>query len=119
MQTSPYLFSIFRYIRIMLIHTFLLPGFFSVTLVYADDGDFGWARAMSGTSTGWGRAISVDAFGNVYTTGYFFDTVDFDPGPGTANLESKGSSQDIFISKLDSNGDFVWAKAMGGMTSIL
>src|SRR5438552_13354363 len=43
----------------------------------------------------------------------FYDTADFDPGPGTYNLTSAGSS-DIFISKLDSAGNFTWAKRLGG-----
>jgi hypothetical protein len=50
---------------------------------------------------------------NIYITGYFSATVDFDPGPLTFNLTSAGSS-DIFISKLDSGGNFLWAKKAGG-----
>jgi hypothetical protein len=74
---------------------------------------FQWAKQMISTTGGVGLSISVDASGNVYTTGYFIDTVDFDPGPGTFNLISNGGS-DIFISKLDASGNFVWAKSMGG-----
>ena len=56
--------------------------------------------------------ISVDSLGNVYTAGYFEDTVDFDPGPNTFNLIP--SSLDIYILKLDSIGNFLWAKQIGG-----
>jgi co-chaperonin GroES (HSP10) len=56
--------------------------------------------------------IAVDSSGNVYTTGYFYNTVDFDPGAGTTNLTSAGGA-DIFIQKLDSSGNLVWAKGMG------
>src|SRR5262249_34496989 len=49
-----------------------------------------------------------------YTTGNFQDTADFDPGPGTYNLTSNGSS-DIFVSKLNASGNFLWARAVGGV----
>jgi hypothetical protein len=76
-------------------------------------GSFIWAKQLSGTSNESGLSIAVDAASNVYTTGYFNLTVDFDPGPSTFNLTSAGS-QDIFISKLDASGNFVWAKQLGG-----
>ncbi|HLG35898.1 MAG TPA: SBBP repeat-containing protein, partial [Bacteroidia bacterium] len=72
-----------------------------------------WAKQMSGTSQDYGYSIATDASSNVYATGFFSGTVDFDPGTGTFNLTSAGM-QDIFISKLDASGNFVWAKQMGG-----
>jgi hypothetical protein len=77
------------------------------------NGNFLWAKSMGETSTDYGYSITTDANGNVYTTGGFNNTVDFDPGTGTANLISTGS-YDIFIQKLDANGDFIWAQSMGG-----
>jgi len=77
------------------------------------NGDLVWARSMGGTGDDGGWGIAVDGAGNVYTTGEFRLTVDFDPGPGSFNLSSEGGL-DIFVSKLDANGDFIWARAMGG-----
>ena len=76
-------------------------------------GNFVWAKSFGGTSTDNGNAIAIDASGNVYTTGYFYVTADFDPGAGIENLTSTGL-QDVFVSKLDSSGNFVWAKRLGG-----
>jgi hypothetical protein len=78
-------------------------------------GDYVWAKSMSGLGDDTGYFIKTDSSGNVYTTGYFSGTVDFDPGAGVADLTSSGSS-DIFISKLNSSGEYVWAKSIGGIS---
>lgn len=74
-----------------------------------------WAKQIGGTGTDQGRNITVDGSGNVYTIGQFVGTVDFDPGPGTFNVVGQGFFSDIFLSKLDASGNFVWAKRFGGM----
>jgi hypothetical protein len=89
-------------------------GFSDVFIQKLDpSGNFLWAKSFGGTSGDVGGGITVDASGNVYTTGYFQGTVDFDPGAGTNNLTSQGSG-DVFIQKLDPSGNFLWAKSFGG-----
>ncbi|MDP6162158.1 MAG: hypothetical protein QF837_05700, partial [Acidimicrobiales bacterium] len=61
-----------------------------------------------------GYSVVVDSSGNIYTTGDFSGTADFDPGPGTTNLTQNGGGYDAFVSKLNSSGDLVWAKSFGG-----
>lgn len=105
------------------------PGVYNLTSNYTfqDDifiskidvnGNFVWAKQLSGISNEESVSIAVDAAGNVYTTGQFYNTTDFDPGPGIYNLtpvdESNYQNYDVFISKLDAAGDFVWAKQLGG-----
>lgn len=72
-----------------------------------------WARNMGGTAADHGHGIAVDGADNVYSAGYFNGTADFDPGSGTYNMTSAGIS-DVFISKLDASGNFVWAGQLGG-----
>ncbi len=72
-----------------------------------------WAKKMGSTGADFGRATSFDGSGNVYTAGEFRGTADFDPGPVNQPLTSKGI-QDIFISKLDANGNYLWARSIGG-----
>jgi LPXTG-site transpeptidase (sortase) family protein len=79
----------------------------------AIDAGFGWAVGLGGTGNDVGFGIAVGSDGSVLTTGYFNGTVDFDPGPGIANLTSLGQG-DIFVSKVDSAGNFVWVNRIGG-----
>src|SRR5688572_19205716 len=68
---------------------------------------------MGGTDTVDARGLSIvtDASGNVYTIGFFKGRVDFDPGPGIYTLDPL-STEDLYISKLDSSGQFLWVKQM-------
>ena len=78
-------------------------------------GNFAWAQHM-GSSSGDDQAndITVDAAGNVYTIGEFSQTSDFDAGPAVFNLSPANNSYDIFISKVDAAGNFLWAINIGG-----
>jgi hypothetical protein len=80
---------------------------------YTPAGALVWAKGMGGAAMDEGLGIAVDAAGNVFTTGHFSGTADFDPGAGMASLTSAGSF-DIFVSELDSSGNFLFAKRMGG-----
>lgn len=80
---------------------------------YDGSGNHLWAFGMGGTGWELGRSIAVDASNNVYVTGDLNGTIDFDPGPGTANLTSNGE-EDIFLAKYDESGRFVFAESMGG-----
>ncbi|NUM54427.1 MAG: SBBP repeat-containing protein [Candidatus Hydrogenedentes bacterium] len=75
-------------------------------------GNLMWAKSFGGLSWEHVLNVAVDQEGNIYTTGSFFDTGDFDPGPGVENLVSRGGV-DVFVSKLTSNGEFVWARSFG------
>jgi hypothetical protein len=76
------------------------------------NGIFQWYKSSGGTGMDSAFDISTDSLGNLYIIGKFEGTVDFDPGAGVYNLTSAGL-EDGFILKLDSNGDFVWAKHFG------
>lgn len=80
-------------------------------------GNFVWAKQMGGTGYDEATAIALDATGKIHVTGYFHDTADFDPGPGTFNLTSSAGQPDIFITKLDNTGIFLWAKQFEGNSS--
>ncbi len=75
-------------------------------------GNFIFAKGFVGNSNLDCTAIKVDASGNIFTTGSFLDTVDFDPSATTYNLVTDYTGQDVFLSKLDNLGNFVWAKRL-------
>jgi hypothetical protein len=79
-------------------------------------GTFLWAKTWGADLDDYGRGVAVDGSGGIYVTGYFMGTVDFDPGLGTDNHGS-GGTQDVFLSKFDSSGSFVWAKTWGAGSS--
>ena len=77
------------------------------------DGNFVWAKSFGDGLLDIGVEITTDEVGNVYTTGTYQGTVDFNPGVGIFDITSNGE-QDVFIQKLNSAGEFIWAKSIGG-----
>ena len=75
-------------------------------------GDLVWVKQMGGSEYEEAFGIDLDDANNIYITGYFGGTVDFDPGVGTENLISEGDD-DIFVCKLNPAGEFVWAEKFG------
>ena len=75
-------------------------------------GNFVWVDAVHGDGICEAYSIAIDQQANLYITGGFSDTVDFDPGPGTFFLGQQGSLLG-FVQKLDSSGHFIWANALG------
>jgi hypothetical protein len=79
-------------------------------------GDFIWARGFYGPQQMIAYKTAIDAQGAVYASGYFKGGVDFDPGTGIDSLYSAGLA-DAFVLKLDSAGDYQWAKRFGSSES--
>ncbi len=75
-------------------------------------GNFIWAKSFGGNDIDLAFAIETDVAGNCIITGQFRDTAQF----GTSTLHSQINPStgnpgfDIFILKLDANGNFIWVK---------
>lgn len=74
-------------------------------------GNFVWVKVIEGVAFAYD--LNVDDAGNVFVTGTFQDTVDFDPDAANANHMSNGES-DLFVLKLNGNGGFEWVSCIGG-----
>lgn len=72
-------------------------------------GLFQWAVSAGGNETDQAYEADIDAAGNCYIAGSFKDTAVF----GFHTIISSGSD-DIFITKIDASGNFLWAKSGGG-----
>ena len=57
--------------------------------------------------------MSVGADGSIYAAGNFSGTASFGSGPSATHLTSAGAD-DVYVSKLDAAGNFVWVKSFGG-----
>jgi gliding motility-associated-like protein len=72
---------------------------------YDSAGNFIWGKLIGGTGDDFGLGIDI-VNGQLYNSGYFQNTVDFDPSPATANLASNGN-YDIFMTKYDLDGNYI------------
>ncbi|MFN8153373.1 MAG: SBBP repeat-containing protein [Bacteroidia bacterium] len=87
------------------------PGVFNLTGANSDTyiskldsaGNFIWAGLFTSADQVYPKAITVDHSGDVYTTGFFGSTTDFDPSSSVFNLTSVPFSYDIYIHKLTGN----------------
>ena len=73
------------------------------------DGNFQWVYNVLSSGNDDANSITTDPSGNTYTTGYFYNTADFGGGDVTSN-----GYNDIFVVKLDSDGNFQWVYTAGG-----
>ncbi len=100
-------------IKIDIRHIILCLLLINYVQVDAQDATYAWAKSVGGVTHDQGRAVAVDTRGNVFVTGYFGGSANFNPsGPG--GVLTASSNQNIFLAKYDSEGNYIWAKSIGG-----
>ena len=55
--------------------------------------------------------MDLDQYNNIYITGVYSGTVDFDPGQNVNNLIGN-SEYNIYFAKYDADGNYIWAKGL-------
>ena len=74
-------------------------------------GTFQWARQMGGSTYGdQAYGVALDGNGNIYITGYFQGTANI---AGQTLTSASSSFADVFIAKLDNDGNGIWAHSFG------
>jgi len=80
---------------------------------YDSNGNFVWVKTMQGPAFDQVMSINVSDVGDIYITGMFTDSADFDPS-SVELWAYTDDYEDIFIEKLTTDGDFVWLRTFGG-----
>jgi hypothetical protein len=87
------------------------PGAQDAVAKHDGDGNLEWVKLSGGDVYG----LATDGQSNLYITGKFRGTIDFDPGAGTDNLTSPGTNRDqAFLTKINADGTYGWTKTFGG-----
>lgn len=96
--------------------TFAVAGTYNAFFgKYSSTGAYTFAKQITGGYSE-GDDINIDASGNIYLTGSFATSNDFDPSAGTANLSTASLTQlDVFLAKYTSAGLYTYAKQIGGI----
>lgn len=77
------------------------------------NGNFKWAKKMGKRLADIGYSITTDAVGNVYNTGIYSETTDFNPSFSSSTILTHSGGTDVYLQKLAPDGDFIWAKKIG------
>jgi len=109
-----------EYLGFILAYSFDAPSqatYRPVTIVVTDPPPpaptYNWTATWGGGDYDYAQGITTDSAGNILATGYFYETVDFDPGTMMRNRTSNGE-EDSYLTKLTPNGDLIWVTSWGG-----
>lgn len=79
----------------------------------AADGSLIWLKTIGGPGSDVAQSVETDSEGNIVVCGVFSSTTDFDPGEDVFNM-SAGAGTSLFILKLTTDGEFIWANSIAG-----
>lgn len=80
------------------------------------DGSYGWTKRIGNSDDELIVSVAVDGYANIYVAGTFYNTINFleDMSLTTTLMSQSAGREDIFLLKMDGQGNLLWAKRMGG-----
>jgi PKD repeat protein len=87
----------------------------SYVIATAPPSGYFWTRRMGGADYDYAYAICADGNGNIYVTGCFENTVNFAQDWNGSDTKVSGGDQEIFITKIDTSGNYCWTHGIGGL----
>lgn len=91
-------------------------GFDCFIQVLDTSGNFIWCQSFGGIGNEEATNLAISQMGNIYLSGYFENTVDFNPSVSSSYVLSSSGGKDAFITEFMNNGDFESAVKYGSNT---
>lgn len=78
------------------------------------NGNYVSAATIGGSSFDQTNGIALDVNGNLFYTGQFYGTVDFDPTAGVDSRSSTIPTYDAFLTRINADGTYAWTLTFDG-----
>lgn len=78
-----------------------------------ENGNYKWTKTAGGDENDYSYGLSTDPFGNIYLSGQFRGTANFNPDG--SDIHSRPDSFSLFYMRINADGSFAWAKDIGGI----
>lgn len=80
---------------------------------YDSSGHYRWVKKIGGVRDQYFTEFERTNSGDLYLTGWFYQTTDFDPGIGNTNTPSDAGSYDLYVAHYDSSMRYLQSMALG------
>lgn len=82
------------------------------------NGQFEWIKSWGANATDGIQMMKLDEDQNFYVVGFYSDSTDVDPGPGTVIVNESAIGHGYYLAKYDSDFNFLWVKPYEGSATV-